>query len=64
MAAYGLAVWTGREADLLALRNVPLSEANRADVEQALTVIRTMPVAGWDDQGEPNEHINDAHQVR
>lgn len=62
-AAYCLAVWTGREADLLALRNGPLSEANRADVEQALAVIRSTPVAGWDDRGEPNGRINDADQV-
>lgn len=58
--AYRLAVWTRREAYLLALRNGPLSETNRADVEQALAVIRSAPVAGWDDQGESNGRINDA----
>jgi hypothetical protein len=59
-AAYRLATWTGQEASLLARRNQPLSEANRADAERALAVIRATPIPGLDDQGEPRERVSDS----
>ncbi len=62
-AAYCVAAWAGREADLLSLRNAPLSERQRADAGRALAVIRSTPVAGWDEQGEPHGRIHDADQV-
>jgi glycosyltransferase involved in cell wall biosynthesis len=59
-AAYRLATWTGQEASILARRNQPLTEANRADAERALAVIRATHIPGLDDQGEPRERTGDS----